>query len=394
MPSRSRVTVRRVPRARLSLLAVAVLAVNAALAGVPATAAPDGGRPVTAATSQDPAARAGSAPRSACRGTSMQVVAHEDDDILFINPDLRTDIRAGRCIVTLFLTAGDAGKPVAYWRGREAGAKAAYAAMAGVRNRWNSRTVTLAGHRITQVGLAGRKVFLLFLRLPDGHGYANHDWETMAALWKGTIPAVHSIDSGTAYTRDGLVQTVGAAMRTWRPDVVRTLDYSAGYGQGDHADHVTAGYVTHAAHLGYTTTHRLYGYRGYPAARQPANLSLAAARAKMAVFFAYAPHDPHVCRTAKACRKGPYWSRFLRQYRTTSPAQPDPLAPPPAPSGPPIPAPSDGPATPVPSDGPPTPVPSDEPPTPGVSDEPPTPGVSEDPPTPAVTAPPGEPGGP
>ncbi|RZU54500.1 GlcNAc-PI de-N-acetylase [Krasilnikovia cinnamomea] len=329
--------VRRAVRAQLSLLVVGVLGVSATLAGGPATAAPgvDPAAPVSAAPAPAPAApvtRAASTPRGVCPATSMQVVAHQDDDILFVNPDLRTDIRAGRCIVTLFLTAGDAGRSVAYWRGREAGAMAAYATMAGVPNRWIHRPVTLAGHRITRVALVGRKISLLFLRLPDGHGYANHDWETIAKLWKGTIPAVHSIDSGTAYTRDGLVETVGAAMRTWRPDVVRTLDYSARYGRGDHGDHISAGYVTYTAHLSYATAHRLYGYRGYPISAEPANLSPIAARAKRAVFFAYAPHDASVCKTEKACRKKPYWSWFARQHRTTAPPHPDALATPPVPA--------------------------------------------------------------
>ncbi|BFU44861.1 PIG-L family deacetylase [Krasilnikovia sp. MM14-A1004] len=331
---------RRAWRAQLSLLAVGVLGMSAALAGGPASAAPGadpaaqvGAVPAPAPGAPDPAARSAALPHGACRGTSMQVVAHQDDDILFVNPDLRTDIRAGRCVVTLFLTAGDAGRPVTYWRGREAGAMAAYATMAGVRNRWVSRPVTLAGHRITRVKLAGRQISLLFLRLPDGHGYANHDWETMAKLWKGSIPAVHSIDTGAAYTRDGLVATVGAAMSAWQPDVVRTLDYSAGYGRGDHGDHVSAGYVTYTAHLGYATAHRLYGYRGYPISAEPVNLSSIAARAKRAVFFAYAPHDASVCKTETACRKRPYWSWFSRQYRTTAAPHPDALPPPPVPPG-------------------------------------------------------------
>ncbi|GAB1640661.1 PIG-L family deacetylase [Krasilnikovia sp. MM14-A1259] len=262
--------------------------------------------------------------------TTLSVVAHQDDDILFINPDLQGDIRSGRCIVAMFLTAGDAGRPTAYWRGREAGAMAAYATMAGRPNRWVSKPVTLAGHPVTRVTLVGRRISLLFLRLPDGHGYANHDWETIAQLWKGSIPAVHSIDSGVAYSRDGLVDTVGDAMRVWRPDVVRTLDYTVGYGPGDHGDHQSAAYVTYAAHQAYATAHRLYAYRGYRVSDQPENLSLAAARAKMGVFLAYAQHDATVCKTPRACRKRAYWGWFYRRYRTADPPSADALPPPPA----------------------------------------------------------------
>ena len=50
--------------------------------------------------------------------TTLTVVAHEDDDILFVNPDVSRDIAAGRRVVTVFATAGDAGGTTRYWRGR------------------------------------------------------------------------------------------------------------------------------------------------------------------------------------------------------------------------------------------------------------------------------------
>ena len=39
----------------------------------------------------------------------MQIVAHEDDDLLFMNPDLEHAIDAGSCVRTIYVTAGDAG---------------------------------------------------------------------------------------------------------------------------------------------------------------------------------------------------------------------------------------------------------------------------------------------
>src|SRR5215475_11483965 len=44
-----------------------------------------------------------------CNGRSMNIVAHEDDDLLFLSPDLIHDIQSGRCVRTIFVTAGDAG---------------------------------------------------------------------------------------------------------------------------------------------------------------------------------------------------------------------------------------------------------------------------------------------
>ena len=62
--------------------------------------------------------------------SSMNVVAHEDDDILFMDPPTYTDVAAGRCLTTVYLTAGDDGQGASYWHGREDGAMAAYAKMA------------------------------------------------------------------------------------------------------------------------------------------------------------------------------------------------------------------------------------------------------------------------
>lgn len=65
-------------------------------------------------------------------GSAMYVAAHQDDDLLFCSPDLVHDIDSERGVVTIFVTAGDAGLGRDYWRGREKGIEAAYAQMADV----------------------------------------------------------------------------------------------------------------------------------------------------------------------------------------------------------------------------------------------------------------------
>ena len=84
-------------------------------------------------------AQAAQAPRD------LQIVAHEDDDVIFMNPDIRNDIKAGHTVRTVFVTAGNVcpdGKGTCapmgpfdtdtkYWQSRERGALAAYATMAG-----------------------------------------------------------------------------------------------------------------------------------------------------------------------------------------------------------------------------------------------------------------------
>src|SRR5690348_2456392 len=81
--------------------------------------------------------------------TLMQIVAHEDDDILFMNPDVYNMIAAGYGNVTIYLTAGEADGSVdgtqsreVFAANRQKGIRAAYAAMAGVTNSWSRATLT------------------------------------------------------------------------------------------------------------------------------------------------------------------------------------------------------------------------------------------------------------
>src|SRR5689334_18853342 len=83
----------------------------------------------------------------ASANSSMNVVAHEDDDLLFIYPPTSQDATRGRCLTTVYLTAGDDGRGASYWHRREAGAMAAYAQMAGVTDAWTTTELQTASGR-------------------------------------------------------------------------------------------------------------------------------------------------------------------------------------------------------------------------------------------------------
>ena len=105
-----------------------------------------------------------------CHDGAMQIVAHEDDDLLFLSPDLLHDVQSGRCVRTVVVTAGDAARGTAYWQARESGSRAAYARMAGVPDVWTTTDAGVAGHPIPLLTLAGDpRVSLAFMRLPDGN---------------------------------------------------------------------------------------------------------------------------------------------------------------------------------------------------------------------------------
>lgn len=258
--------------------------------------------------------------------SSMNIVAHEDDDILFLNPPTDTDVARGRCVTTVYLTAGDDGQVASYWHGREEGAMAAYAAMAGVRDSWTTTVLrTASGQEALTRTLDGTHVRLIFLRLPTGspRGRAIDHYECLSRLRAGTIPIVRAVDGSATYTSASLRATLTGFMTTFHPGVVRTLDYADPYADGDHADHHNAAYYAYEAERSYTTPHRLQGFRGYPMTRLPANQPDAGATRKLAIFLAYSAHDPRACQTAAACRLDRrYWSWMFRTYQLSGPPAP------------------------------------------------------------------------
>ena len=99
----------------------------------------------------------------------LNFVAHPDDDLLFLSPDLIHAIQAGRNVRTVYLTSGDSGLHASYWQNRESGVRAAYAEMAAVANSWTQSDAGVAGHPIPVFTLANEQnVSLAFMRLPDG----------------------------------------------------------------------------------------------------------------------------------------------------------------------------------------------------------------------------------
>jgi len=264
--------------------------------------------------SATPAAASQPTTAPACVST-LNVVAHQDDDLLFINPAISDDLAAGRCVTTLFVTAGDAGRGQTYWRARERGSMAAYAQMAGKPNTWTENTLTVAGRAVHRAVLTGSPVTLLFLRLPDRVG----GWplQTVQQMWLNPAAGVKALDTRQAYTRTIMLNLLTAVMVAYQPVAVRTLDFAGTYNDGDHDDHHSAAYFTYAAQQRYTTAHTITGYLGYGVDKHPANLTSAQHDAKMATFMAYAAHDFHVCRTPAACEAGYYRHYFVHSIPVT-----------------------------------------------------------------------------
>ncbi len=259
--------------------------------------------------------------------TIMQVVAHQDDDLLFMNPDLAHSISDGYCVRTVYLTAGDAGAGPLYWLSRERGSEAAYARMLNIRNDWAQRIIKLpAGQFITIASPKNNPaVSLIFMHLPDGNlhgdGFRISKYESLQGLNEGHLNRLHSVDKQSMYTKDQLRDGLGALMRTYAPAELRTQSAYQGAVIPDHSDHQIAGVFAAQAYHQYESQHsgsldlKLTFYIGYPVRELPENVADQDLANKQATFLMYAKYDGDVCRTLQECQQTETYHAYLtHQY--------------------------------------------------------------------------------
>jgi LmbE family N-acetylglucosaminyl deacetylase len=266
----------------------------------------------------------------AARSRFMQIVAHEDDDLLFMTPDLRETLRAGSPHLTAYLSAGEskAGIPPdthdvnAYTAERETGLRTAYALMLGVRNTWERRTLEAGPLRIESWTLVGSpQVQLVFLRLPDGRDpRANLSWHTLSKLWADTHTHRPELCGWTqaplgspfrqCLSREDVLTALVGLIERFQPTVVRAQDvapderYSA-----DHPDHIAAAHFAGEAVRRYTARHPerfvlQVDYRDYNIRNLAVNLGDADRRLKQLIFSAYTAHDYRIN------YENPHWDAY------------------------------------------------------------------------------------
>ncbi|MBM7173123.1 PIG-L family deacetylase [Streptomyces sp. G44] len=287
-----------------------------------------------------------------CRDTTLVGVAHQDDDLLFVNPEIAEDFDRGHCLRVVYVTAGDAHLA---WRGgyaarRERGVQQAYSALAGRPTRpgepspWQAAPVRVGGRTVHGVRLDGGPrrpdIRLLFLRLPDG-GWRDEAARrhTLLALFQSRVRSLRAVDGSAQYTEAALVATLAALIERFRPGTVRTLDFantalkSSGEEWADHNDHaVTARYLRLAALRARPAggPPRLTGHEGYGTAVRPPNLGAAEAARKAALFAHYYVHDERRAVTcpgqhcAPTRRVAAQYARWLERGYTRPPPEPRP----------------------------------------------------------------------
>lgn len=310
-----------------------------ALAGAGCT-----GGPREAAVRVGPAPLAGTYRRQA-GALTLQVLAHPDDDLYFMNPDTLHDIQAGTPVVSVYVTAGESrgwntppggshrhhhADRAAYSAARHQGLRQAYAAMLGLPHftPWHSEVLQLPGglHAQTDsLGNGARRATLVFLQVSMHELDQNASLQMLWATPGATLPYLPAQDSPSpadapgTYSHDTLVAVLLALLERYRPTHVRTLDPdpdiqvhdkqhprdSDQFGYSDHRDHTPAALFAWKALArwarsgarGFTTA----AYRGYYNQRWPFNLPPATVALKGRFMLQYGGDPGWPCGDPGGC---------------------------------------------------------------------------------------------
>ncbi|MBK3558244.1 PIG-L family deacetylase [Streptomyces sp. MBT56] len=282
------------------------------------------------------------------RALVLQLLAHPDDDLYFMNPDTREALDAGTPLVCVYLTAGEAdgvnkipGAPrpapdrAAYSSSRHQGLRQAYAELLGLDRftPWQKSVAALHGGHRAEVNVLTdgvRRVELVFLNtaMHTGRGRPG-----LPSLWRDrrlvlrTVVADNSPpERAGSYTYESLIDVLTGLLEQYRPTVVHTLDpdpdlqFSSEYerrrdseqrGYSDHADHTAAGCFAWAALIRWVARATGRGepvpgfvvasFRGYYNRHWPKNLPPAVLERKAAHLVPYGGAPDWECGNPSGC---------------------------------------------------------------------------------------------
>ncbi|MEW2416463.1 PIG-L family deacetylase [Streptomyces sp. NPDC046866] len=295
-------------------------------------------------------------------GTVLQVVAHPDDDLFFMNPDLSRSISAGVKVATVYLTSGesdgrneahsplleDPARPAdraAYAEARQNGIRAAYAQMAtGDRtSAWQRRSVPTVGGGSAEVDVlvARPEVNLVWMQLREARSISGDNPDSLRGLWDAKVPALGAqLTSGTpvktpfSYTKDQVVDAIATVFARYRPTAIRTQDPTPGRSASsgaflDHQDHMYGARFVQAAAERYAKFadrphFSVQNYVSYPNSSLPPTLDPQTAAEKLVYLKTYAWMDhqdwcgsPAGCGDRKTATRptGAGWNQTIRYAR-------------------------------------------------------------------------------
>lgn len=224
------------------------------------------------------------------QGVIFDVVAHEDDWQLFMDPSVYEDITLPAFkSVFIYTTAGDGGNKAGvndhpFFRAREQGAISTVRFIADTvdlrRPSSQESTVSINAHNIKRVEY--KNTVSYFLRLPDGgtRGQGLPKGTNAPSLFKfytGKIKEMTSIDRSTTYTsRADLVKTLTAIVSREVADGgyswFNLTDPDSRFNPDDHSDHVYTARFMEDVHKSFPCINMAY-FQTYLTASLPINLN-------------------------------------------------------------------------------------------------------------------------
>ncbi|MFI0741774.1 PIG-L family deacetylase [Streptomyces sp. NPDC021100] len=301
----------------------------------------------------------------------VHIIAHPDDSLYFMNPELEQSIRSGAPTVTVCLTGGESDgrnalsqtpgypklpmKRPEFVRARINGLREATAQMAtgDWLSPWRVETTQLIpGFQAELHTLkAAPQVQLIFLELVEARFIRVPRKESLRGLWLGVtpklttlVPAHSPVKRTYLYERKHVIDSLVAVLDRYRPTVVRTLDPNPthraiqqqfpgvaheleGISHYDHQDHTTSAHFAQAALAEYwgrrhSRPTAVENYVGYEVSLLPSNLDAATTRHKVKLLDIYGWADGKDCGDPAGCgdrkvgarSKDVRWSNNLR-YR-------------------------------------------------------------------------------
>ena len=221
-------------------------------------------------------------PAVSCATRLVSVVAHVDDDLLFINPQIMKDFDNGACINTVHLIGGSSGGDMNWVCTREEGLRKAYARMANLPDVWTVEDIVFAGKYVTRMTLnANPNVKLFEVRLPGGdvRGSAplQNFWDLPGQTitsQSGNAPAHPTCDKGIAnntFNRDELKATLLSILQTQKATKLSTLNPDTTPWL-EHPDHIYAARLTRETAKSLSANIPISYYETYPSSARPFNV--------------------------------------------------------------------------------------------------------------------------
>ncbi|MGK5632382.1 PIG-L family deacetylase [Streptomyces sp. URMC 123] len=263
----------------------------------------------------------------------VQIVAHPDDDLYFMNPDLSHTLVSRKPVTTIYLTSGESDgvngpkgtKPdrPKFAEARQNGIRAAYAKMA-TGNRaahWRREAITTAGGAQAELDTldGAQGVHLVWLQLREARSVSKKQPLSLRALWDGETPALESmlaegspVTRPFSYTKDQLTDTLVSLLERFKPTYVRLQDPTPDHnpkGYEDHQDHMYGARFAQRALARYAERSPAAGrppvltqmYVGYFNNKLPFSLSPGARKIKLDALNVYGWTDDYDCRDAAGC---------------------------------------------------------------------------------------------